>query len=120
MAEQGKNTDNGKLTRAQRQLNCQINYFVMRRIWNILHKRGKESLYDALGIKKVRYTRQVDSGSIRLTKDELKQMVDQTGVSEGIFKGEYCFAITGETENDWEDLFQKRDKKRELKQYFLE
>ena len=119
MAEQARNTDHGKLAKEQRHLNCQINFFIIRRIWNLLHRRGGESLYHTLNIKKVRYTRQVDSGSIRLTDSELKELVARTGLSEGIFKGDYRFVIAGETEADWQELFSLRKQRQEKKQDYL-
>ena len=81
-----KESERLKQIESEQQLNCQINFFIMREVWNITRGRATKdkeinrTIYEALGIRRERYSRAIDIGVIRLTKDEVKRLVEQTGV----------------------------------------
>ena len=96
-------------------LNRKINFLVMREVWKIVRGRAKKhmnvnrTIYETFGIGLERYTRAIDTGTIRLTKKELERLTTLTGIEQEIFTGEKCFRFRGITLDDWKALFECRD-----------
>ena len=99
----------------ERKLNRKINFFVMREVWNIIRGRATKemdvnrTIYEVFGIRRERYSRAIDIGVIRLTKDEMKELVKKTGVENAIFEGKKCFQFENITRKEWEELFGLRE-----------
>jgi hypothetical protein len=101
-------------------LTRQINFFVMRYMWQLIRKRGSTTIYDALKISRTTYTRIIDTGQIKFTKAKLGSLNQTTGLREEIFTGALRFECSyvkienGEEkkysiqEKEWENLFKWR------------
>lgn len=73
-----------------------INFLVMRRMWQIIRKRApngenEDTIYNALGMSRTRYTRAIDRDYIYISEAELKKLSDITGLSMELFQGKACF-----------------------------
>ena len=112
----------------QKRFNRQINFYYMRHMWQLVCGRSKwnddDTIYNALNIRRERYTRVIDSGIIRYGKGELDYLVETTGLPKEIFTGEIRFACKYSIEEgttvaisdkDWKDLFTWRNKRQELR-----
>lgn len=102
-----------KQEQERQRLNRQINFLVMRRMWQVLRGRAKagsegQTIYDAFHMSRERYTRIIRGGNVRFSKEELKRLVTETGVRSEIFEGKDCFHFDAITEKDWKGLFELR------------
>ena len=74
-------------------MNRRINFLVMRKMWQKIRGRAKknsgnrETIYQAFGMSRERYTRAINGEKIRFSQKELKELVERTGVSAEIFQG---------------------------------
>lgn len=106
----------GQEKKQQRQtMNRRINFLVMRKMWQKIRGRAKknsgnrETIYQAFGMSRERYTRAINGEKIRFSQKELKELVERTGVSAEIFQGKTCFQFDAISQQDWEKLFELRD-----------
>lgn len=98
---------------AEQRLNRQINYYIMRYMWQVLRKHNAEStVYDALNIERGRFTRAIDYGTIRCDKKLLDAIEEKTGIDRMYFTGERRFLIPNLSKDDWKELFKLRKIKR--------
>lgn len=98
----------------QQRLNRQINFLVMRRMWQKIRGRAEkgakgQTIYAAFHMSRERYTRVVRGDAVRFSKDELKRLMAETGVRGTIFEGKDCFQFENISRKDWEKLFRLRD-----------
>ena len=97
--------------------NRQINFFIMRHMWKVVRGRGNGTIYDVLYTSRERYTRVIDSGTIRFKAGELDKWHELTGISKDIFTGKTVFRCVYKdgdnekkiTRSEWNDLFNWRD-----------
>ena len=90
MAEQ--KTGKTKLSDDDKKFNRQINYFIMRYMWQVIHGRSADNnIYLTFGTSRERYTRTIDTGVIRYGKNELNGLSQLTGIRQEIFTGEVRF-----------------------------
>lgn len=96
-------------------MNRRINFLVMRKMWQKIRGRAKknsgnrETIYQAFGMSRERYTRAINGEKIRFSQKELKELVERTGVSAEIFQGKTYFQFDAISQQDWEKLFKLRD-----------
>ena len=80
-----------KALSSEEQFNRQVNYFIMRYMWQVVCGRSKQeredTIYNAFETSRERYTRVINTGIIRYKDKELKMLTELTGLSEGIFSG---------------------------------
>ena len=92
-------------------LNRQINFLIMRKMWQDIRGRakrgeaGKETIYHAFGMSRERYTRAINGEPVRFSQKELRDLMLKTGVNSDIFQGVTCFHFEAITRKDWEKLF---------------
>lgn len=98
--------------------NMQINYFVMRYMWQLIRGRSKtETIYNEFDMSRVRYTRILNAENVRYAQKELNRLVYITGLPESIFTGKSRFTFVnskGEeiiAENTWKQWCEWREKK---------
>lgn len=90
MAEQTKPA----LTEEEKRLNRQINYFIMRYMWQVVRGRKRDdgdTIYAAFDTSRERYTRIINTGAVRYGKGELDGLEQHTGLRKEIFSGEVRF-----------------------------
>lgn len=84
----------------EKQRNRQINFLIMRRMWQEVRGRASSkksakyeysTIYEALNTTRERYTRVIETGVIRIKKNELDEWSRITGVDKKIFTGEEVF-----------------------------
>ena len=110
-----------KSQKEQERLNRQINFFIMRYMWQVVRGRGKGTIYDMLYTSRERYTRVIDSGIIRFKAGELDKWHELTGISKDIFTGTEVFRCIYKeqdtqkeiTQEEWEDYFVWRNGEKE-------
>lgn len=94
-----QNTEEKQKEQEERR-NRQINYFVMRYMWQKIRGRSRKAregkpikydIYDTFGMSRERYTRVIDAGTIRYKSGELDSLSKRTGIRAEIFKGEARF-----------------------------
>lgn len=102
--------------------NRQINFFIMRSMWQIVPVQySNDTIEFTFNMSRARYSRIIDTGIARLSKDELEFLEKKTGVSSEIFKGEKRFDCLNKdgkeiiTTEEWKELFKRRTKRRRLK-----
>lgn len=98
----------------QQRFYMQINYLVMRTLWQTIRKRAKnnstgQTIYDAFRMSRERYTRIIRGQRIRLSEEELRRLVSETGVRREIFEGKAYFQFDAISEKDWRKLFDLRN-----------
>lgn len=98
----------------QQRFYMQINYLVMRTMWQAIRKRAKnnstgQTIYDAFHMSRERYTRIIRGQKIRLSEEELRRLVSETGVRREIFEGKAYFQFDAISEKDWKKLFDLRN-----------
>ena len=105
------------LSDKDKQFNRQINYFIMRYMWQVVRGRNsQDTIYLAFGTSRARYTRVIDTGAIRYGVGELAGLQQVTGLRKEIFTGEVRFdcpvpikpgsdELTSITTKDWEEMF---------------
>lgn len=100
----------------EQKLNRQINFLVMREMWQVVRgrasSRGKgtsQTIYDAFGISRGRYSRAIDGSNIRISREEIERLMVLTGLSRQIFQGQDCFRFEDITRKNWAELFQIRE-----------
>lgn len=92
-------------------LNRQINFLVMRKMWQIIRGRaqkgsmGEQTIYKAFGMSRERYTRVLNGENVRFSKKELKLLMQKTGLRSEIFEGKDCFQFEGISRKSWTTLF---------------
>lgn len=98
----------------RQRFNRQINYLVMRKMWQTIRHRAKkgshgQTIYDVFHLSRERYTRIIRGQNIRLSENELRRLVAETGVRKEIFEGKDHFRFEAITEKDWQRLFHLRN-----------
>ncbi len=118
MVEQEKQTGQAKEVIDDQKLNRQVNYFIMRRMWQVIRGRSADdTIYKAFETSRERFTRVINTGVIRYGKGELAGLRQLTGLSEDIFTGETRFECSYKdgdkeqsiTREEWVDLFKWRE-----------
>ncbi len=118
MEEQEKQREQPEEVIDEQKLNRQVNYFIMRRMWQVIRGRSAEdTIYKAFETSRERFTRVINTGVIRYGKGELAGLCQLTGLSEDIFTGKTRFVCTyrngdGEkriSREEWVDLFKWRE-----------
>ena len=120
-----------------KEFNRQVNYFIMRYMWQVICGRTSkgvdDTIYNAFQTSRERYTRVINTGKIRYGKGELEALSQLTGIDKAIFTGERMFkcsytvqkeivdsqtkqpkAVTNERYiplGDWKAMFQWRNSK---------
>lgn len=90
MAEQEQEKKRERLK--QQRFNRRINFYVMRYMWQVVRGRNAtDRIYECLGMSRERYTRAINTGSIRCSSGELDKWEQLTGISKKIFQGEDIF-----------------------------
>lgn len=125
--------------KALERLNRQVNYFVMRYMWQVICGRNADdTIYATFDTSRERFTRIIDTGTVRYGKGELDGLNQITGLRKEIFTGEVRFRClyftthrvrdkkTGNqeeqtvpieiTEDEWKELIQWRKKRKENKE----
>ena len=119
-AENKQKTEEEKKEETER-LNRQINFFVMRTMWQIAHGRGGSSIYSKLTMSRERFTRVIEYGTVKYRKGEVEKLASTLSVSPDILLGRSRFKFTtkgkGSKEEDidpedWTRLFQFRKDRR--------
>ena len=126
MAEQGKQTGQPNLTDDEKKFNRQVNYFIMRYMWQVICGRNPEdTIYRTFNTSRERYTRIINTGVVRYAKGEVDSLSQITGLRKEIFLGEVRFNCPYEvktkdaekkqvtekreiTEQEWQTLIQWR------------
>ena len=115
----GKELQQEQKSRAQIQkeavrLNQQINFLVMRYMWQRYKGRAKKNtkynrtIYDVLGISRERYTRVLDGQVASFGVNKLTRINQITNVSMEIFNGSKAFQFKKIGLHQWKDLFDCR------------
>lgn len=97
-------------------LNRQINFLVMRKMWKDIRGRakkgqgGKDTIYQAFGMSRERYTRAINGDPVRFSEQELHDLMLQTGVNSAIFQGASSFQFEAISRSAWKKLFELRAK----------
>ena len=74
-------------------LNRQINFLIMRKMWQDIRGRakkgeaGRETIYHAFGMSRERYTRAINGETVRFSQKELRDLMVKTGVNSDSFQG---------------------------------
>ena len=93
----------------ERRLNKQINYYIIRRMYQIHHGRDAENtIYNVFDTSRARFTRVIDTGAIRYYKGEIEELAKKTCIDTRYFTGEYRFLIRNMSEDDWKEFFLRR------------
>lgn len=102
----------------EQRFNRRVNFLVMRYMWQVIRGRSAEDkIYNNFNISRERYTRVIDTGIVRFSKEELEFLEKKSGVSKGIFTGEERFTCYGKRDRskeeivteEWKKLFELRD-----------
>lgn len=116
------------LSEEDKKLNRQINYFIMRYMWQVVRGRKRnddDTIYAAFETSRERYTRVINTGTIRYGKGELDGLQQRTGLRKEIFTGEVRFECPYSvkakdsgieksiTTEEWNALFQWRKNRKE-------
>ena len=103
----------------EQEKNRKINFFIMRYMWQAIRGRNAdESIYLAFNMSRERYTRVIETGTVRYGKKELDFLKAKTGIPKEIFTGEKRFAFPNKkgeemiSDVDWDKLFNLRDKRK--------
>lgn len=106
----------------QREFNRQVNYFVMRYMWQAIRGRSAdETIYLAFNMSRERYTRIIETGKVSYGKNELDFLREKTGIPKEIFTGDIRFTCPDKLGNDtisdaeWANLFMLREKRKDRK-----
>lgn len=124
MAEQEMQTGQKGLPDEEKKFNRQVNYFIMRYMWQVVCGRNPDdTIYMTFNTSRERYTRIINTGVVRYAKGELDSLSQITGLRKEIFTGEVRFRCPyGEkqsvdkkgreiieiTEEEWRGLIQWR------------
>ncbi len=123
MGEQVNQTGQGALSEEEKRLNRQINYFIMRYMWQVVRGRKREdgdTIYAAFDTSRERYTRIINTGNVRYGRGELSGLEQRTGIRKEIFSGDTRFECPyvvktkdgvvkkAITTQEWEELFSWR------------
>ena len=114
--------EGASLTEAEKSCNRQVNYYVMRYMWQVIRKRASgPTIHAKFDTSRERYGRVINTGTIRYKKNELRNLVETTGMRREIFTGEarcQCpyIGTKGKPVNDitteeWTALFEYRTDK---------
>lgn len=110
----------------ERRLNRQINFLIMRKMWQTIRGRAKkgsedQTIYAAFHMSRERYTRIIRGEAVRFSKGELERLMRETGVRSDIFEGITAFEFEAISLKDWQKLFELREvdiaKAREYEKY---
>lgn len=131
MTDTDKNTGSSEskvltLTPEQKQLNMKINYYIMRYMWRVIRgRKSEETIHDFLDTSRDRYTRIINTGKARISKEEKAKWHKRTGLPETVFSGDIrieCAKYEKQdgqsiprtiTTEEWKKLFSLREKRRE-------
>ena len=95
MADTEEKKPEKELTKEDKEFNRQINYFVMRYMWQVVCGRSAryadDTIYNAFSTSRERYTRIINTGIVRYKKEELETLYRKTGIPTEIFTGEKRF-----------------------------
>ncbi|WP_295757904.1 hypothetical protein [uncultured Oscillibacter sp.] len=92
MAEQEIQTKQPILSDEEKKFNRQVNFFIMRYMWQVICGRHPEdTIYKAFHTSRERYTRIINTGVVRYGKGELDSLSQITGLRKEIFLGEVRF-----------------------------
>lgn len=94
MAEKDTQTRPVVLSDEEKKFNRQVNYFIMRYMWQVVRGRKRETgdtIYDAFNTSRERYTRIINTGIVRYFKGELGSLQQCTGLRKEIFTGDVRF-----------------------------
>lgn len=117
MVDHEKLTEQSQEVIDKQKLNRQVNYFIMRRMWQVIRGRSADdTIYKAFKTSRERFTRVINTGIIRYGKGELAGLCQLTGLSEDIFTGKTRFVCPYKdgdqeqciTEEEWVHLFKWR------------
>lgn len=121
MAEVQEISEKSKEQEQEKRFNRQVNYFIMRYMWQVIRgrkKSGEYTIYDGFSMSRERYTRVINTGIIRFWRGELDGLYEITGIPKEIFTGERRFLCqyiwkqergTREiTKDDWEEWVDER------------
>jgi hypothetical protein len=101
--------------------NRRVNYFIMRYMWQVIRGRNPDdTIYLAFDTSRERYTRIINTGTVRYGVGELDGLQQLTGLRREIFTGEARFECPYQvqvgkaeksslTENQWRAMFNWRD-----------
>jgi len=109
----------------KQQFNRQINFFIMRKMWQHIRGKGKDkddTIYVNFNMSRERYTRGINTGIISISKAEQKLLEKNTGIAPRIFTGETrfrCLPVNAKeedpdliSEDEWKKLFKLRSKRK--------
>lgn len=114
MAEQTAQAEKDKLSDDDKKFNRQINYFIMRYMWQVICGRNPDdTIYKAFNTSRERYTRIINTGVVRYAKGELDSLSQMTGLRKEIFLGEARFKCPYEVKKKPAQENQKTGKKQE-------
>lgn len=118
MAGQANNEQS--LSDAEKKFNRQINFFIMRYMWQVICGRnGEDTIYKTFKTSRERYTRIINTGAVRYAIGELDFLTEVTGLKRGIFTGEVRFKCPYKdgktpkeiTQEEWDTMFQWREER---------
>lgn len=104
----------------RRAFNRQINFYIMRYMWQVMGGRVKGSnrhtIYDVFQTSRERFTRIINTGIVRYKSGELDKLADNMGLRKEILTGEVRFCCPYEdhgqivdiSEKDWHTLLDWR------------
>ena len=110
----------------ERRLNRQINFLIMRKMWQTIRGRAKkgsedQTIYVAFHMSRERYTRIIRGEAVRFSKGELERLMRESGVLSDILEGITAFEFEAISLKDWQKLFELREvdiaKAREYEKY---
>ena len=113
-AEQSVSTDKKQETEKKiyktkdpERVNRQINYFVMRTMWQIAHGRGGNTIYSLLTMSRERFTRVIELGTVKYRKGEAEKLASILNVSTSILEGKVRFGFFTKNRTDKEEITEK-------------
>ena len=120
MQSQGKELTKEEIKQRNKEaerFNRQINFLVMREMWQAIRKRAKRhsgnTIYKAFDMSRTQYNAAIDGGNIRLSEEKIKYLVTETGVRREIFEGKDCFKFKKIERAEWQKLFELKGKRDE-------
>lgn len=100
--------------RERQRLNRQINFLIMRKMWQNIRGRAKkgsegQTIYAAFHMSRERYTRIIRGEAVRFSRKELERLLRETGVRSEIFEGKTAFEFEAISRKEWQRLFDLRE-----------
>lgn len=107
--------ESAKEKEPSKEFNLQVNYFIMRYMWQVIcgrtSKGENDTIYNAFQTSRERYTRVINTGKIRYGKGELEALSQLTGIDKAIFTGERMFKCSYTVQKKVVDSHTKEVKK---------